>query len=83
MHAKVFTDGQQKMQILTIAASVLAIGMAGRAAHGQTTNAPAVAADSGGTTNVTRLGNVTVFGRLDQARNLILPDLGATVYAVT
>ena len=42
-----------------------------------------VAPDSGTGTNVTKLENVTVFGKLDQARNQILPDLGATVYAVS
>jgi outer membrane receptor protein involved in Fe transport len=57
--------------------------MAGHAAHGQTTNAPGGTVDSGGTTNVTKLENVTVVGKLDQARNQILPDLGATVYAVS
>jgi outer membrane receptor protein involved in Fe transport len=57
--------------------------MAGQAAHGQTTNAPLAASDSGSTTNVTKLENVTVFGKLDQARNQIVPDLGATVYAVS
>jgi outer membrane receptor protein involved in Fe transport len=57
--------------------------MAGQAAHGQTTNAPVADADSGGTTNVTKLENVTVFGKLDQARNQIVPDLGATVYTVS
>jgi outer membrane receptor protein involved in Fe transport len=41
------------------------------------------ASDSGSTTNVTKLENVTVVGKLDQARNQILPDLGATVYAVS
>ena len=64
-------------------ASILAIGMAGQAAHGQSTNAPLAASDSGSTTNVTKLENVTVFGKLDQARNQIVPDLGATVYAVS
>ncbi|MGD0615412.1 MAG: hypothetical protein ABSA69_08245, partial [Verrucomicrobiota bacterium] len=68
---------------MRIVASILAIGMAGQAAHGQTTNAPVADADSGGTTNVTKLENVTVFGKLDQARNQIVPDLGATVYTVS
>ena len=68
---------------MRIVASVLAIGMAGQAAHGQSTNAPLAASDSGSTTNVTKLENVTVFGKLDQARNQIVPDLGATVYAVS
>jgi outer membrane receptor protein involved in Fe transport len=33
-------------------------------------------------TNVTDLGNVTVVGKLNQARNQILPDLGATAYTI-
>jgi outer membrane receptor protein involved in Fe transport len=40
------------------------------------TNSPA----SGGPTNVTQLGNITVVGRLDQARDQIIPNLGATVH---
>jgi len=83
MRAKPFTERQRNKQILRIVASILAIGMAGQAAHGQTTNAPVADADSGGTTNVTKLENVTVFGKLDQARNQIVPDLGATVYTVS
>src|SRR5208283_2725998 len=37
---------------------------------------------SGSSTNVTQLGNVTVVGKLNQARNQILPDLGATAYTI-
>ncbi|MGO8838264.1 MAG: TonB-dependent receptor [Limisphaerales bacterium] len=33
-------------------------------------------------TNVTQLGNVTVVGKLNQARNQIVPDLGATAYTI-
>ena len=58
----------------------MAAGMAGQAANGQTTNSPP--ATSGGSTNVTQLENVTVVGKLDQARNQIVPDLGATKYEV-
>jgi len=52
------------------------------------TNAAALAGStnvlaSGSSTNVTQLGNVTVVGKLDQARNLILPDLGATAYSIS
>ncbi|MFZ1072290.1 MAG: TonB-dependent receptor [Verrucomicrobiia bacterium] len=35
---------------------------------------------TGGTTNVTQLGNITVVGKLDQARDQIIPDLGATAH---
>jgi outer membrane receptor protein involved in Fe transport len=41
------------------------------------------AVTSGGPTNVANLGNVTVVGKLDQARSQILPDLGATAYTHT
>lgn len=41
----------------------------------------AVPAQTG--TNVTELGNITVIGRLDQARSQIMPDLGATAYTHT
>ena len=37
---------------------------------------------SGSATNVTQLGNVTVVGKLDQTRNQIVPDLGATAYTI-
>lgn len=82
MNSNFFIDRQQNKLILQIVASIMAIGMAGRTANGQTTNAPATAADSGGSTNVTQLGNTTVIGKLDTARNQIVPDLGATVYSV-
>jgi outer membrane receptor protein involved in Fe transport len=35
---------------------------------------------SGGSTNVTQLGNITVVGKLDRARDQIIPDLGATAH---
>jgi hypothetical protein len=41
------------------------------------TNSVAV---SGSSTNVTQLGNVTVIGKLDQGRDRIIPDLGATAH---
>jgi hypothetical protein len=37
----------------------------------------------GSSTNVTQLGNITVIGKLDQARSQILPNLGATAYTHT
>jgi outer membrane receptor protein involved in Fe transport len=44
---------------------------------------PPVAPSLPGTsTNVTDLGKVTVVGKLDQARNQIIPDLGATAYTI-
>ncbi len=50
------------------------------------TNAPVVAyapVTSGSSTNVSTLPEVTVYGKLDQARSQILPDLGATAYSVS
>ncbi len=46
------------------------------------TNSPgaANAVPSETSTNVTQLGNVTVVGKLNQARSQIVPDLGATAY---
>src|SRR5580692_11071592 len=80
MSTKKFIDGRQNKIIWQIVASIMAIGMAGRAANGQTTNAPA---DSGSSTNVTKLENTTVIGKLDVARNQIVPNLGATAYTHT
>jgi outer membrane receptor protein involved in Fe transport len=82
MSTKNFIDGQKNQFILKIAASIMAIGMAGQAAKGQTNATPATAV-SGSSTNVTKLENVTVVGKLDAARNQIVPDLGATVYTVS
>ena len=47
---------------------------------GSSTNAPPT---SLGATNVTQLGNITVIGKLNEARNNILPNLGATAYTHT
>ena len=44
---------------------------------------PAAAVESGTPTTATELPEVTVFGQLDVARSLIVPDLGATAYTVT
>jgi outer membrane receptor protein involved in Fe transport len=50
----------------------------------QTNTVPAAGvAGSGSSTNVTDLGNITVVGQLDQARNQILPDLGASAYTIS
>ncbi len=43
---------------------------------------PANVVASGSSTNVTQLGNVTVVGKLNQARNQIVPDLGATAFSI-
>ena len=57
----------------------------GGTALSQTNNVPAVsvAASGNATNNVTDLGNITVVGQLDQARNQILPDLGASAYTIS
>jgi outer membrane receptor protein involved in Fe transport len=57
----------------------------GGAAWAQTTNTPPASAapDSASGTNVVKLAPTTVVGKLDVARNQILPDLGATTYTVT
>ena len=55
----------------------------GGTALSQTNSVPAAnAVTSGSSTNITDLGNVTVVGQLDQARNQILPDLGASAYTI-
>jgi outer membrane receptor protein involved in Fe transport len=55
----------------------------GGTALSQTNSVPvADVVASGSATNITDLGNVTVVGQLDQARNQILPDLGATAYTI-
>ena len=53
----------------------------GGTALAQTNDVSAAKADeSGSSTNVTQLGNITVIGKLDQARDQIIPDLGATAH---
>ena len=53
----------------------------GGTALAQTNNvAAANAGASGSSTNVTQLGNITVVGKLDKARDTIIPDLGATAH---
>jgi hypothetical protein len=51
----------------------------------QTNQLPATAASpgSGISTNVVKLAPTTVVGRLDAARNQIVPDLGATTYTIS
>ena len=50
----------------------------GGKAPAQTNNA----VGSGGSTNITQLGNITVIGKLDQGRDQIIPDLGATAFTI-
>ncbi|HWX18623.1 MAG TPA: TonB-dependent receptor [Candidatus Binatia bacterium] len=64
--------------------AILAVSLTcGRgAAVAQTTNAPAATPGGGGSTNVIKLAPTTVVGKLDVARNQIVPDLGATTYTL-
>src|SRR5690242_13240222 len=66
------------------AAIILASLGCGGATLAQTTNAPPASgtADSGSDTNVVKLTPTTVVGRLDVAREQIVPELGATVYSI-
>jgi outer membrane receptor protein involved in Fe transport len=53
----------------------------GGTALAQTNDVAAMSANaSGSSTNVTQLGNITVVGKLDKARDQIIPDLGATAH---
>ena len=53
----------------------------GGTALAQTNNlAAANAGASGSSTNITQLGNITVVGKLDKARDQIIPNLGATAH---
>ncbi len=53
----------------------------GGTALAQPNNVAATNADASvGSTNVTQLGNITVVGQLDKARDQIIPDLGATAH---
>jgi len=55
----------------------------GGTALSQTKSIPSAIPSSGSSTNVTDLGNVTVVGQLDQARNQISADLGASAYTIS
>ncbi len=53
----------------------------GGTALAQTNNVPVAGPPAtGGSTNVTQLRNITVVGKLDQARDQIIPNLGATAH---
>jgi outer membrane receptor protein involved in Fe transport len=63
-----------------------AVLLCGGAAMGQTNSVTDVSTNtvvSGESTNVANLGNVTVVGRLNQARSQILTEVGATAYTHT
>ena len=66
------------------AALVLVWLTCGGASFADTTNAPASGTSvSGSDTNVVKLAPTTVVGKLDVAREQILPELGATEYTVS
>src|ERR1017187_1672478 len=46
-------------------------------------SAPMSLANATNVSNATKLPEVTVYGKLDQARSQIMPDLGATAYSVS
>jgi outer membrane receptor protein involved in Fe transport len=64
------------------AAISIAIVACASTALAQSANAPSAPADAGSAsaTNVTKLPPTTVFGKLDVAREQIVPSLGATAY---
>lgn len=59
--------------------SLVALSCGGKSLAQSTNSVPS----SENSTNVTQLGNITVIGKLDQARSNILPNLGATAYTHT
>lgn len=66
-------------------AAILLVSLSwGGACISQTTNTPpsAAAPQPGGDTNVVTLAPTTVVGKLDVARENIVPELGATVYSI-
>jgi outer membrane receptor protein involved in Fe transport len=61
--------------------SAVALSCGGTALAQTNAVSAANANTSGGTTNVTQLGNITVIGKLNQARDQIIPNLGATAHS--
>ncbi len=62
--------------------SMVALSCGGTALAQTNMVSAAKADESGSSTNVTNLGNITVIGKLNQARSQIVPDLGATAYTI-
>jgi outer membrane receptor protein involved in Fe transport len=60
--------------------STVALSCGGTALADTNLVTTASADEAGGSTNVTQLGNITVIGRLNQARDQIIPNLGATAH---
>ena len=82
---KKFAEKENKDRRLYLSVISLVALSCGGTALAQTTGVAAAtnSVASGGSTNVTDLGNITVVGKLDQARSQIQPNLGATAYAHT
>ena len=74
---------RRKSGIYRSVISSVALSGGGTALAQTNTVAAATAIKPGSSTNVTQLGNVTVIGRLDKARDQIIPDLGATAHTFT
>ena len=80
--AEKISSGEKNRGFYMAVISSVALSCGGTALS-QTNNVPSAGVTSGSSTNVTDLGNVTVVGQLDQARNQILPDLGASAYTIS
>jgi outer membrane receptor protein involved in Fe transport len=80
---KIYAEKKNRVRRKLYWAAISSVALScGGTALAQTNNVTAANADtSGSSTNVTQLGNITVVGKLDQARNQIIPDLGATAHA--
>jgi outer membrane receptor protein involved in Fe transport len=80
---KKFAEKKYRNRSVYLAVISSAALSCGGTALSQTNSVPAAdAAASGSSTNVTDLGNITVVGQLDQARNQISPDLGASAFTI-
>src|ERR1700691_3859039 len=75
------TIENRKIYWAVISLITLSAGGTALAQTNQTTAASVPS--SGSSTNVVNLGTTTVVGKLDQARNQILPDLGASAYTIS
>ncbi len=72
-----------KSRVYWAVISLVALSCGGTALAQTNMMSAAKADEAGSSTNVTNLGNITVIGRLNQARDQIIPDLGATAHTFT
>ena len=79
---KMFAERKNRVRKKLYWAVISSVALScGGTALAQTNNVAASGAGtSGSSTNVTQLGNITVIGQLDKARDTIIPDLGATAH---